>query len=257
MVPAPSWRRSLADLDRGAGAPRAHVADGDYTIPTRPPTRVLNGSRILHALETGNVAISKREAGDWALDAPAGPMAPAPPGRDPQLRGACDAERRRAARGGHGALRRHGPRAPPRAESDLPMRPPACRATEPSSGREAEEGLRTEPGRGRRVFERLKTVDQTQALFLAGLVNDDPAWHGAREAMLDAARAADARPFLRRAQDEVTRWVNRWFSGGFQMSGYGRDISPPRPRSVRRRWCSTPSARSSCATCCRQTTSRC
>ncbi|HKO33734.1 MAG TPA: hypothetical protein VJY85_08320, partial [Candidatus Limnocylindria bacterium] len=31
---------------------------------------------------------------------------------------------------------------------------------------------------------------------------------------------------LQRAQDEVKRWVNRWFSGGFQIAGLGRDITP-------------------------------
>jgi hypothetical protein len=76
------------------------------------------------------------------------------------------------------------------------------------------------------VFERLETVDQNQALLLAGLVQDGPAWHSAREAMLGAARAGGREAYLRRAQQEVTHWVNTWFSGGPQLSGYGRDISP-------------------------------
>ncbi len=31
---------------------------------------------------------------------------------------------------------------------------------------------------------------------------------------------------LQRAQREVTRWVNAWYSGGHQISGYGRDVTP-------------------------------
>ncbi len=76
------------------------------------------------------------------------------------------------------------------------------------------------------LLERLKTVDQGQALFLAGLGGDDPALRGAREAMLEAAKRGGRERELRAAQKEVTRWVNTWFSGGFQISGYGRDITP-------------------------------
>ena len=76
------------------------------------------------------------------------------------------------------------------------------------------------------LLKRLKAVDQPQALFLAGLANDDAARHGAREAMLEAARAGGREAALQRAQAEVTRWVNRWFTGGFQIAGYGRDITP-------------------------------
>ena len=76
------------------------------------------------------------------------------------------------------------------------------------------------------LLERLETVDQGQALFLAGLARDDAALQAAREAMLDAARRGRREAELDRAQREVTRWVNTWFSGGFQISGYGRDITP-------------------------------
>ena len=48
----------------------------------------------------------------------------------------------------------------------------------------------------------------------------------AREAMLEAARTGGREATLQRAQAEVTRWVNRWFTGGFQIAGYGRDITP-------------------------------
>jgi len=67
IVPAPSWSEILAELDRELEHLEAHVAEGD-TDPYEATYAVLNGSRILHAVETGDVAISKREAGDWALD---------------------------------------------------------------------------------------------------------------------------------------------------------------------------------------------
>jgi hypothetical protein len=76
------------------------------------------------------------------------------------------------------------------------------------------------------LLERLETVDQNQALFLAGLARDDEAIQAARDAMLDAARRGAREAELERAQREVTQWVNMWFSGGFQLSGYGRDITP-------------------------------
>jgi hypothetical protein len=76
------------------------------------------------------------------------------------------------------------------------------------------------------LLKRLKAVDQPQALLLASLAKDDAARHAAREAILQTARAGEREAELRRAQDEVTRWVNRWFSGGFQIAGYGRDITP-------------------------------
>ena len=76
------------------------------------------------------------------------------------------------------------------------------------------------------LLERLKAVDQPQALFLAGLASDDADHQAAREALLQAARDGGREAALRRAQEEVTKWVNRWFTGGFQIAGYGRDITP-------------------------------
>jgi hypothetical protein len=76
------------------------------------------------------------------------------------------------------------------------------------------------------LMERLETVEQNQALMLAGLAQPDPALHRARQAMLEAARRGGREKELERAQQEVTRWVNTWFSGGFPISGYGRDVSP-------------------------------
>ena len=53
-------------------------------------------------------------------------------------------------------------------------------------------GMKTEFGPNQddvvALLKRLKSVDQPQALFLAGLANDDAARHAAREAMLELAR---------------------------------------------------------------------
>lgn len=76
------------------------------------------------------------------------------------------------------------------------------------------------------LLERLETVDHGQALLLAGLAGNEPERLRARGAIRDAARRGGRERELRAAQQEVTRWVNRWFSGGFQISGYGRDITP-------------------------------
>ena len=73
---------------------------------------------------------------------------------------------------------------------------------------------------------RLETVDQVQALFLAGFDSDDPARHRARRAMLDAATHGGRQKPLAAVQDEVKDWVNGWFSGGPQLSAYGRDVTP-------------------------------
>ena len=76
------------------------------------------------------------------------------------------------------------------------------------------------------LLERMETVEQNQALMLAGLSEADPDLHAARQAMLEAAHQGGREAQLDRAQQEVTRWVNDWFAGGFPISGYGRDISP-------------------------------
>jgi len=44
-----------------------HIVEGD-TDPHEATYAILNGSRILHSIETEDVAISKREAGAWALE---------------------------------------------------------------------------------------------------------------------------------------------------------------------------------------------
>jgi hypothetical protein len=76
------------------------------------------------------------------------------------------------------------------------------------------------------MLERLESVDQGQAMLLASLATDDDARRAARRAMVDAARRGGREKELHRAQDEIRDWVNGWFSGGFQISGYGRDVTP-------------------------------
>jgi hypothetical protein len=77
-----------------------------------------------------------------------------------------------------------------------------------------------------RLLERLEHIDHDQAMFLASFGGDDLARERARSALRQAAQASGRERQLEKAQDEVTRWVNTWFSGGHQISGYGRDITP-------------------------------
>ena len=67
MVPAPTSAEIAVDLREELEHLERHVAAGD-TDPYEATYAVLNGSRILHSLETQDVAISKREAGAWALE---------------------------------------------------------------------------------------------------------------------------------------------------------------------------------------------
>jgi hypothetical protein len=67
IVRAPGWHELEADLDREVEHLEAHVAAGD-TDPFEATYAVLNGSRILRALETSEVASSKWAAGRWALE---------------------------------------------------------------------------------------------------------------------------------------------------------------------------------------------
>src|SRR5262245_15413786 len=76
------------------------------------------------------------------------------------------------------------------------------------------------------MLERLETVNQVQALHLASIADEDPARIAARQAMVDAARSGARTAELDRAQQEVLRWMNLWFSGGYQIVAYGRDIGP-------------------------------
>lgn len=67
-IVAPStWRELEIDLDRELEHIERHVLEGD-TDPYEATYAMLNGSRILRAVETRDVAISKRAAGHWALE---------------------------------------------------------------------------------------------------------------------------------------------------------------------------------------------
>ena len=66
LVPPPTRDELEADLSRELEHIERHVVEGD-TDPYEATYALLNGSRILHSLETGDVAISKRAAGAWAL----------------------------------------------------------------------------------------------------------------------------------------------------------------------------------------------
>jgi hypothetical protein len=67
IVLEPSWPEIEAELDRELEHLEAHVAAGD-TDPYEATYAVLNGSRILRAVDSRNVAVSKREGGAWALE---------------------------------------------------------------------------------------------------------------------------------------------------------------------------------------------
>jgi hypothetical protein len=67
LVPPPTWSELEVDLHRELEHLERHVAEGD-TDPYEATYAFLNGSRILRAVETGDVAISKRSAGKWALE---------------------------------------------------------------------------------------------------------------------------------------------------------------------------------------------
>ena len=66
LVPAPSWEELEAELDRELEHIERHVVEGD-SDPYEATYAFLNGCRVLHALETHDVALSKRAAGAWGL----------------------------------------------------------------------------------------------------------------------------------------------------------------------------------------------
>jgi hypothetical protein len=67
IVPSPTWPELEADLDRELEHIERHIDEGD-TDPYEASYAILNGSRILHSIETRNVVLSKRAAGTWALE---------------------------------------------------------------------------------------------------------------------------------------------------------------------------------------------
>jgi hypothetical protein len=66
-VVAPTWAEIEAALSRELEHLERHVEEGDDD-PIEATYAIWNGSRILYAIETGDVAISKRAGGMWALD---------------------------------------------------------------------------------------------------------------------------------------------------------------------------------------------
>jgi hypothetical protein len=67
LVLAPTWPEIEAALSRELEHLERHVVEGDDD-PFEAMYAIWNGSRILYALETRNVAISKRSGGMWALE---------------------------------------------------------------------------------------------------------------------------------------------------------------------------------------------
>jgi Domain of unknown function (DUF4111) len=67
VVPPPSAAELNEALHAEMHHLERHVEAGD-TDPYEATYAFLNGSRIVRAIETGDVAISKREAGPWALE---------------------------------------------------------------------------------------------------------------------------------------------------------------------------------------------
>jgi hypothetical protein len=67
LVPPPTWPEIETALGRELEHLERHVEEGDDD-PLEATYAILNGSRILYAVETGDVAISKRGGGMWALE---------------------------------------------------------------------------------------------------------------------------------------------------------------------------------------------
>jgi hypothetical protein len=66
LVPVPTWDELEYELDRELEHIERHVFEGD-TDAYEATYAILNGSRILRAVATRDVVISKRAAGQWAL----------------------------------------------------------------------------------------------------------------------------------------------------------------------------------------------
>lgn len=67
IVPAPTMEDLERELSRELEHIERHVVEGD-TDPFEASYALLNGSRILYAIETGSVGISKHAAGTWARE---------------------------------------------------------------------------------------------------------------------------------------------------------------------------------------------
>lgn len=67
IVPVPTWAELEIDLQRELEHLERHVEARDED-PYEATYAILNGSRILYAIEARDVVISKRSAGRWALE---------------------------------------------------------------------------------------------------------------------------------------------------------------------------------------------
>ena len=67
IVPAPTWEELAVELSREVEHLERHVVEGDDD-PYEATFALLNGSRVIRAVKTGDVVISKRAAATWALD---------------------------------------------------------------------------------------------------------------------------------------------------------------------------------------------
>jgi hypothetical protein len=67
IVPPPTWPELERDLRREVEHLERHVLEGD-TDPYEASYAILNGSRVVHSLDTRSVAISKVGAGAWAQE---------------------------------------------------------------------------------------------------------------------------------------------------------------------------------------------
>ena len=76
------------------------------------------------------------------------------------------------------------------------------------------------------VLARLDVITHEMAMFLATFDPDAPERRRARETMRRAAASGGREQAISAAQREAEAWVNRWFSGGPLIAGYGRDITP-------------------------------
>ncbi len=68
LVRAPTPSELRFALDRELEHLERHVEEGDANDPYEATYAIWNGSRILYTLETGSPVVSKRSAGEWALE---------------------------------------------------------------------------------------------------------------------------------------------------------------------------------------------
>jgi len=67
IVPAPTWAELEIDLNRELEHIERHVLESDND-PHEAAYAIFNGSRITRSIEARDVVLSKRAAGEWALD---------------------------------------------------------------------------------------------------------------------------------------------------------------------------------------------